>query len=134
MDNETLVFDTDAKNGWFGTKGVGADGVDAAQSTHLGHSLTNRMGTTVSGPCTFAFTWKVSSEGTETNSSSLLTDLSNVRSAELVVTGTVACLTSPMGRMPWNGDMQRMDSTASAVIVAGSIRLCGHREWVEGLK
>ena len=62
LDNTTLTFVTDVSNGWFGTKGLGADGVDAAQCTHIGHSSTNSMSTTVTGPGTISFKWKVSSE------------------------------------------------------------------------
>lgn len=62
LDNTALTFTTDVAKGWFGTKGLGADGVDAAQCTHIGHSSTNSMSTTVTGPGTISFKWKVSSE------------------------------------------------------------------------
>ena len=62
LDNDELTFVTDSGKGWFGTKGLGADGVDAAQSMHLGHSSTNVLSTSVSGAGTLSFKWKVSSE------------------------------------------------------------------------
>lgn len=62
LDNISLNFVTAASGGWFGTKGIGADGVEAAQCTHIGNSSTNSMATTVSGPGTISFKWKVSSE------------------------------------------------------------------------
>ena len=46
LDNATLTFVTDEESGWFGTKGLGADGVDAAQSAHRGNSSTNSLQTT----------------------------------------------------------------------------------------
>ena len=62
LDNDVLTFVPGSEAGWFGTKGLGADGVDAAQSLHLGHSSTNTLSTTVSGKGTFSFKWKVSCE------------------------------------------------------------------------
>lgn len=62
LDNDVLTFASGSAAGWFGTKGLGADGVDAAQSLHLGHSSTNTLSTIVSGAGTLSFKWKVSSE------------------------------------------------------------------------
>lgn len=62
LDNATLTFVSDEKSGWFGTKGLGADGVDAAQSIHNGNSSISSLQTIVTGPGTIAFKWKVSSE------------------------------------------------------------------------
>lgn len=47
---------------WFTQTNVTHDGIDAAQTGSLIHGQTNWIGTTIRGPGTFSFWWKVSSE------------------------------------------------------------------------
>src|SRR5206468_3437980 len=48
--------------GWFGQTNVTHDGVDAAQSGAIGDSQQSWVETTVAGPGTLNFWWKISSE------------------------------------------------------------------------
>jgi len=57
----TLIFDTDGNADWF-CQGTSHDGEDAAQSGAISHNQLSWMETTVSGPTTVSFYWKVSSE------------------------------------------------------------------------
>jgi hypothetical protein len=57
----TLIFDTEGSADWF-CQGTSYYGGDAAQSGNIGHNQLSWMETTVSGPTTVSFYWKVSSE------------------------------------------------------------------------
>jgi len=50
---------------WFGQNEYTDDGSDAVQSSPIGHSQTAFLDTTVTGPGTLVYTWKVSSEGAD---------------------------------------------------------------------
>ncbi|MBI5635246.1 MAG: SBBP repeat-containing protein, partial [Nitrospirae bacterium] len=63
-DNNSLIWTTGGDANWFGQTFVTHDGIDAAQSGVIGDSLSTWMTTTVTGPATFSFWWKVSSEDT----------------------------------------------------------------------
>lgn len=62
LDTTNLVWSTGGNAVWSGTDSVTHDGVDAAQSGLIGHSQSTYVETTVIGPGTLAFWWKVSSE------------------------------------------------------------------------
>ena len=57
------VFTTGGNVPWFGETEVSHDGADAAQSGDIGDGNQSWMETTVTGPGTLSFWWKVSSEG-----------------------------------------------------------------------
>ena len=57
----TLIFDTEGSADWF-CQGTSYYGGDAAQSGDIAHNQLSWMETTVSGPTTVSFYWKVSSE------------------------------------------------------------------------
>lgn len=60
--NPELVFTTGGNADWFAEKGDTHDGVSAARSGAIGHSQSTWIETTVAGPGTVTFWWKVSSE------------------------------------------------------------------------
>ncbi|HMJ88732.1 MAG TPA: immunoglobulin domain-containing protein, partial [Candidatus Acidoferrum sp.] len=62
IDAPTLVWTTNGTPPWVGQTGVNHDGSDAARSGRIGNSQTNSFATTVTGPGTLSFWWKVSSE------------------------------------------------------------------------
>lgn len=65
LDNSNLVFTTGGSNdiGWVATNSVGAyNGVDMAQSGVIGGSQATWIQTTVTGPGTLSFWWKVASQ------------------------------------------------------------------------
>ncbi len=57
-----LVWSTSGDLPWFLQTTTTQDGVDAAQSGAITHSQTSSMQTTIAGPGTLTFWWKVSSE------------------------------------------------------------------------
>ncbi|MBP5786921.1 MAG: InlB B-repeat-containing protein, partial [Kiritimatiellae bacterium] len=62
LDNTSLYFTTDGSEPWYGQTSVSHDGVDAAHSGGIADSQNSSMQTTVTGPGTVSFWWKVSSE------------------------------------------------------------------------
>lgn len=63
LDAPGLLWETFGGNrAWFGQSVITHDGVDAAQSGPLGNNEGNYLRTTVTGPGTLTFWWKVSSE------------------------------------------------------------------------
>lgn len=63
LDNTSLAFSASGSGAaWFGQATTRHDGVDAAQSGPIGHSQSSILQTTVTGPGTFSFWWRVSSE------------------------------------------------------------------------
>src|SRR5207302_629907 len=69
LDTTNLVWTTNGASPWIGQSLVTHDGVDAARSGAIGDSQTTSFQTTVNGPGTLSFWWKVSSE---TNNDRLL--------------------------------------------------------------
>ena len=61
LDN-TLLWSTGGAAGWFGQPSYTHDGVDAAMSSGIGDNQESWVETTVNGPGTIYFWWKVSSE------------------------------------------------------------------------
>ncbi len=62
LDASGLTWTTGGSAGWFGQTTVTRDGVDAAQSGAITHNQESWMQTTVTGPGTISFWWKVGSE------------------------------------------------------------------------
>lgn len=62
LDAPLLAWSTGAAAGWQPQTGVTHDGLDAARSGTLGNSQESWLATTVSGPGTLGFWWRVSSE------------------------------------------------------------------------
>jgi len=62
LDQPTLVVTTSGNLPWFSQNATTHDGVDAAQSGAITDSQQSVMQTTITGPGTFSFWWKVSSE------------------------------------------------------------------------
>lgn len=62
LDNAALVFGTDGDTPWFVQSEVSHSGGSAARSGTIDHGGETRLTTTVSGPGTLSFWWKVSSE------------------------------------------------------------------------
>jgi alpha-tubulin suppressor-like RCC1 family protein len=62
LDTTGLVWSTSGDAGWFGQNMLTHDGFDAAQSGHITDNQSSTLQTTVSGPGTLSFWWKVSSE------------------------------------------------------------------------
>src|SRR5947207_15300780 len=65
VDNTNLVWTTGGSNniGWFAQSNTGAfDGVDQAVSGAIGNSQATWIQTTVTGPGTLSFWWRVFSE------------------------------------------------------------------------
>lgn len=60
LDNETLAFATGGAANWFGQADVSHDGTDAAEIGGVGDNQTAWLQTTVSGPGTLYFWWRVS--------------------------------------------------------------------------
>jgi len=61
-DNTSLNFTTGGNVNWFGQSNYSYNGSDAAQSGKISHNQKSYMQTTVSGPRSLSFYWKVSSE------------------------------------------------------------------------
>ena len=65
LDNTSLTFTSSGSGaGWFGQTATKKNGASAAQSGPIGNSQSSIMQTTVTGPGTLTFWWKVSSEAT----------------------------------------------------------------------
>ncbi len=62
LDNTALAFGTDGDTPWFVQSEVSHSGGSAARSGTIDHGGETRLTTTVSGPGTLSFWWKVSSE------------------------------------------------------------------------
>ncbi|MFO7657150.1 MAG: fibronectin type III domain-containing protein [Bacteroidales bacterium] len=62
LDNCELDFSTGGDAVWFGQTEVSHDGVDAAQSGSITHNQESWFQTSIQGPGTISFWWKVSSE------------------------------------------------------------------------
>lgn len=62
LDTVGLVWTTSGNEPWFRQATTTQDGVDAAQSGGITHNQTSNMQTTIVGPGTMTFWWKVSSE------------------------------------------------------------------------
>jgi hypothetical protein len=64
LDNSELTWTTNdtEEAEWFGEPFISHDGVDAAQSGDIGYGESSFLSTEISGPGTFSFWWKVSSE------------------------------------------------------------------------
>jgi hypothetical protein len=62
FDDTNLVWTTDGAAVWSGQTSITHDGVDAGQSGLVGNDLESWAQTTVTGPGTFTFWWKVSCE------------------------------------------------------------------------
>lgn len=62
LDCSSLSFSTGGGANWFGQTGISYDGVDAAQSGDISDGGTSWMETTVDGPATVSFKWRISSE------------------------------------------------------------------------
>ena len=62
VDNTNLVWTTGGDANWFGESSTWYYDTDAAESGDIGNSYSNYLGTTVTGPGTLSFWWKVSSE------------------------------------------------------------------------
>lgn len=62
LDNTSLSWTTGGDSSWYGQTGNYYSGGDAAQSGSIGNNQSSYLETTVSGPGTLSFTWRVSSE------------------------------------------------------------------------
>ena len=62
LNNSNLVWHTDANTFWYGQTNVSHDGVASAQSYPIGDGQQSTLSTSVAGPGTLSFWWKVSSE------------------------------------------------------------------------
>lgn len=62
VDNTALSWVTGGNGNWFYQSAVSGHGGDAAQAGDIGGNDMTYMGTTVTGPGTLSFLWKVSSE------------------------------------------------------------------------
>lgn len=62
LDTVGLIWTTSGDLPWFSQTTTTQDGIDAAQSGAIGHSQVSSMETTIVGPGTMTFWWKVSSE------------------------------------------------------------------------
>jgi hypothetical protein len=62
LDAPEFTWTTGGNAAWIGQTGTTFDGVDAAQSGLISHSLESWLQTTVTGPGELTFRWKVSSE------------------------------------------------------------------------
>lgn len=63
LDTTDLTWITGGNSPWLGQSAVTRGGADAAQSSKIKNSQQSQMETTVTGPGTLRFWWKVSSEG-----------------------------------------------------------------------
>ncbi|MBI5634505.1 MAG: M6 family metalloprotease domain-containing protein [Nitrospirae bacterium] len=64
VDNTALTWTTGGNANWAGQTTTTHDGVDAAQSGSISHNQSTWMETTITGPGTLTYWWKVSSEAT----------------------------------------------------------------------
>ncbi|MCB2154912.1 M6 family metalloprotease domain-containing protein [bacterium] len=64
LDCYRLDFQVISSNPWYGEYDVSYDGADAAQSYPITHSQTSAFFTTITGPDTLEFQWKVSCQPT----------------------------------------------------------------------
>jgi M6 family metalloprotease-like protein/uncharacterized repeat protein (TIGR02543 family) len=64
LDAAGLTWTLSGNGNWFAQSNTTKDGVDAAQSGAIGNDQNSSMDTTVTGPGTMTFWWKVSSEST----------------------------------------------------------------------
>ncbi len=62
LDTPQWTWTTGGDAAWAGQTSVSHDGVDAARSGAISHNQQSWMETTVNGPGTLRFWWKVSSE------------------------------------------------------------------------
>ena len=62
VDNPGVALTTTGDLPWTAQTGVTHDGVDAARSGAIGDNQTSSLDTTVTGPATLSFWWKVDSE------------------------------------------------------------------------
>ena len=62
LDNSSLTFVTGGDANWLGVADVSYDGTDAARSGTIKANQSSWLSTTVTGPGTLTFRWKVSSE------------------------------------------------------------------------
>ena len=62
LNNSSLTWSTSGNAAWFGESAVTHDGNSAAQSGDIADSQSSTLQTTVTGPGTLTFWWKVSSE------------------------------------------------------------------------
>src|SRR5262249_23614380 len=62
LDNSGLTWSTSGDQPWIPETTLSHDGVDAATSGNIVNSQLSRLQTTVTGPSTLQFWWKVSSE------------------------------------------------------------------------
>ena len=62
LDAPALTWTTSGDGLWVVAEDFNHDGVDAARSGVIGHNAVSRLSTTVVGPGTLSFWWKVSSE------------------------------------------------------------------------
>ena len=62
LDTTGMVWTTDGNAPWVGLTAISHDGVDAAQSGAIADGQMSRLRTTVMGPGTLRFWWKVSSQ------------------------------------------------------------------------
>ena len=62
LDNSSLTFTTGGSAEWYGVSDTSYDGTDSACSGVITGSQTSWLQTTVTGPGTFSFRWRVSSE------------------------------------------------------------------------
>ncbi len=65
LDTAAFTWTTSGTPPWAGQTAVSHDGVDAARSGRIGDSQTTSFQTTVVGPGTVSFWWKVSSESSD---------------------------------------------------------------------
>ena len=62
LDNNSLAFSTGGDASWFGQAELSYSGGSSAQSGSISGNQTSWLQTTVVGPGTLSFYWKVSSE------------------------------------------------------------------------
>jgi hypothetical protein len=80
LDTANLVWITNGTPAWVGQQAVSHDGSDAARSGAIGNNGSNSFQTTVTGPGTLTFWWKISSE---TNNDRLMFFTNNVENARI---------------------------------------------------
>ncbi|MCL5270191.1 MAG: C10 family peptidase [bacterium] len=61
-DAPDLTWSTSGDGAWFGEASLSHDGIDALESGQVGDGKSTTLSTTVTGPGTISFWWKVSSE------------------------------------------------------------------------
>ena len=62
LDTPSLTWNTSSNASWFAQSTITQDGIDAAQSPDITHAQTTSLETTLSGPGTLTFWWKVNSQ------------------------------------------------------------------------